>query len=841
MPSESVAPEGLPVRAHASEIVRYALSRCAMVLVAQTGSGKTTQVPRILHEAGISRDGMIVVLQPRRLAARAVARRVAQEVGTPLGGLVGFRTRYERSESRDTRILFVTDGLFIRLAQQDPELRGVAAVVLDEFHERTIATDVAAGLVRRLRQGSRPDLVAVVMSATLEGQSLARAFGAQHIEIPGRLHRVEVTYAGDSRPGDDPCARAAEVAVDALGRGDGDTLIFMPGRREITETIGALERRLGGRPFDICALHGSQTAEEQDLALAPSARRKIVVATNIAETSLTIPGVTLVIDSGLARVHRFDPLRDLNALRLEPISVASARQRAGRAGRTAPGRCVRLWSTTSEHRREAFDTPELHRIDLSEPMLWLAAMGERDPLAFPWIDAPRDAALARARGVLVECGALDERGALTAMGRSMSRLPAHPRIARALVEAARRGCVDRAALWAAIIGERDCAERAEVGWLRDQLQAGDLQGDLLARERAITASQRPVRHSQLDRDAVFEVRRAAEDLARAASRLTLPTAAPSHAADGEDESIAACFMLGFPDRIAWRFDRHKPHATMASRRKVAVDKRSLHNASGALLSFEVRETGSGDSKVTTLSLITPLEREWVERALPGRFSSRREDRWEPSTQSIEEVEETCFDGIAIERTVRPPRDLANASSLLADRMVAESLHPDDWVESAKPWLDRVAWVRESFPERPIPAFDADDLRVVFGELARGCSRFSQVQSRPTRDALARALSHEEREFIDRMAPATIRLPGGFAMKVAYAPGQSPRARAKIQDFYGLNESPRVGGGRTVVLLEILGPNSRPLQVTADLAGFWKTLYPQIRGDLKRRYPRHTWI
>jgi ATP-dependent helicase HrpB len=840
MPSEQGAREALPVRAYQDEIARAACAGTALVLAAETGSGKTTQVPQILFAGGIAREGLIVVLQPRRLAARSIARRVAAEMGTQLGELVGFRTRYERAESARTKILFVTDGLFVRMAQESPRLDGIAAVVLDEFHERTIATDLAAGLVRRLRAGERPDLRLVVMSATLDASKLATAFGGSVLDIPGRLHPVEVSYGGDTKPGEDPCRRAAAVAAEAMRDGDGDALIFMPGRREIAWTIEALARHLPRGQFDLLELHGSQSAEEQDAALAPARRRRIVVATNIAETSLTIPGITLVVDSGLARVHRFDPLRDLNALRVEPISLASARQRMGRAGRVAPGRCIRMWSRASENRREEFDTPEVHRVDLAEPLLWLAAIGVQDASAFAWIDPPKETAVARGVSVLQACGAFDGKGAITQLGRRIVRLPAHPRIGRALVEAADRGCVERASVWASIVSERDCAERADAAWLRRQLDSADRAGDLVARERAIASGSRADRSGSLDTDAAREVRRAADDLARAVSRHAPPRKGGS-AAVTDEEAVATCFMLGFPDRVAWRLDRHKSAAAMRGRRKVSLDRRSLHDEAGPLLAFEVRDSGSGDAKDTTLSLVTPLLRAWVERVLPERFTQRREARWDPSSQSIVEVEERLFDACVIEQTVRPPKDLTAAGDALADQMVADSLFPDDWEESAKPWLDRVRWVREAFPDKGLPAFDAEDLRLVFRELTQGCSRINQVRAKSSRDALSTSLSHEERQFVQAMAPESIKLPTGFAMKIAYAPGQAPRGRAKIQDFYGLHETPRVGGGRVPVLLEILGPNHRPLQVTADLGAFWKTLYPQLRGELQRRYPRHKWV
>ncbi len=836
MPSK----EALPVSAASAEIARRIRSEHRLVLVAETGSGKTTQVPQILVEHGCAGDGQIVVLQPRRLAARSVARRVAAEMGVPLGGLVGFRTRYEREDSKDTRILFMTDGLFVRIAQGSAALDGIDAVVMDEFHERSIATDLSAGFVRRLQRSTRPDLSAIVMSATIDAARLGESFGCDPLHIAGRCHEVTISHLGDTPRGGDVAQRAAEAVQAAVKEHAGDALVFMPGRREIQWTIEALERCGLGGEFETLALHGSQRAEEQDRALAPSARRKIVVATNIAETSLTIPGVTIVVDSGLARIHRFDPVRDLNALRVEPISQASARQRAGRAGRTAPGLCLRLWSDAAERRRAAFDTPEIHRIDLSEALLFLASIGETRVGDFPWIDQPGSEALSRATRVLRACGAFDEAGSLSPLGRSMARIPAHPRVGRALIEAFERGCLDRAALWAAILTERDAAERADPEWLRHQMAEGDLPGDLVARERALVAFERGGRNSPLDRDAARETLRAADDLHRAA-RSTTGGRRSSEGSRDSDADLAASFLLGFPDRVAWRLDRHRPHAAMGDRRRVSISRRSLHEGEGPLLAFDVDHTGTGDATETSLSMTASIRREWLEATIPDRLVHRVEERWEGASQSVEEVEEVLFDSAVIESTRRPPRNLVVAGRLIAAEMAAGRLVSDDWEGQALPWIARVRWVARTFPEQRLLAYEPDDLAVIFAEIAAGASRWSQVRARPTRDALANALSYEDRTFVERMAPAHLKLPGGFSMKVDYDSPQGPRGRAKIQDFYGLDETPRVGGGRSPVLLEILGPNYRPLQVTADLAGFWKNLYPELRNELRRRYPRHRWI
>ncbi len=836
--------DSLPINAFAQEIIQRISRDRTLVLVAETGSGKTTQVPQILLKSGIAGEGRIVVLQPRRLAARAVARRVAFEMGVREGGLVGYRTRYERVESAETKILFMTDGLFVRLAQGTQDLKGISVVVLDEFHERGISTDLAAGMVRRLQSQRRPDLRVAIMSATLDAARLGEVFGVEPLSVPGRMHPVDIRFLGDIRANEDVIDRAVNAIVDAAGNLQGDGLVFMPGRNEIQRTIEALRSRLPSGAFDVMALHGGQSPEEQDRALNPSDRRKIVVATNVAETSLTIPGIRFVVDSGLARVHRFDPLRDLNALKLEPISQASARQRAGRAGRTAPGVCLRLWSEATQNRRAEFDAPEVHRIDLSEALLGLSVVGENDPLKFPWIDSPDSSALDRALRVLVGCGAMDTQGRLTLNGRAMAQIPAHPRLARALLEGARRGCAQRAGLWAAFLSERDPFDRENSESMRRHLETDDRPSDVIARERIFLAWHGgKANRMSIDSDAAREVARAADHLSSAALRAAGDLTQGSRGAqagNSSDEAIAESFMLGFPDRIAWRLDRHRPHASMAQRRKVSIDKRSLHEGAGPLLAFEVRQSGGGDTTETTLSMTVALERAWLESTLPHRFANRVEERWEASSQSVEEIEEQLFDDTVIERTVRPSRSLAVASEIIAVRMMEDGLRPDEWEEQIVPWIARTRWVASTFPQRDLLTYSDDDLRILFAEIAAGASRWSQVRGRSCLATVLSALSYEDQTFVQQMAPADIRLPSGYKMKLIYENGQPPRGSAKIQDFYGLDQTPSVAGGRIAVRLEILGPNRRPLQTTADLAGFWRVLYPEIRNELRRRYPRHEW-
>ncbi|MBM4109744.1 MAG: ATP-dependent helicase HrpB [Phycisphaerae bacterium] len=826
--------ENLPVRRLADLIESRLREHGTLVLSAETGSGKTTQVPQILLERSLI-ESEVVVLQPRRLAARAVARRVAQEMGVELGGLVGFQTRFERATGPSTRIRFVTDGLFVRQLQSDPQLRGVGCVVLDEFHERGLHTDMAAGFVRRLQAGARKDLKLVVMSATLDRDRLGQAFGVEPLTSEGRVFPVAVRQLGDGRQGESMTDRAVAALGMALDeRLKGDVLVFMPGKAEIDRTIEAIEHaaRRRSEPIVAIPLHGQLTPEEQDRALAPAARgvRKVVVATNVAETSLTIDGIGIVIDSGLVRMHRFDPRRNFNALRLEETSRASAEQRAGRAGRTMPGTCLRLWGDRSQARRSAFDVPEVRRVELAGPLLHLASMGERDIDRFPWLDPPDAAMVTQSMEVLRRIGALDDQGMITRLGHAMLRVPAHPRIGRAMVEAARHGCARRVATWCSMVEGRDVLAREGVDPMR-VLHAHDRPSDVVLRERLLDDPGGEGR-GVLDPDASRESKRVAQQLYDAV--------ASGDQSSTDDAACARAMLAGFPDLVAWRPDAQKPIASMAGRRKVAIDRRSALRGAGPFLALDVREGGGTEVQESTLSMTIGLDEAWVRDALPHRFVRTVEERWEPGSLAVEEIEEERFDAAVLSRTVRPPRDLGRASELIASMVLSGELVPERFDDDAKQWIERVRCVREWFPDRAMPAYDESDLKLAWSDWAHGATRWSQVRDRPVLDRLKDLLTHEDCRFVERMAPAAIKLSRGFGMKIEYEAGKPPRGRAKIQDFYDTTAHPSVAGGRVPVLLEILGPNYRPLQVTSDLQGFWTRLYPEIVPALKRRYPRHEW-
>ncbi len=837
-------PSQLPIHRCRDAIIDALRAGNRAVVVAPTGSGKSTQLPKILLENACA-QGEIVILEPRRIAARMLATRVAAELGEAVGGLVGYETRHDRKVSATTRIRFVTDGLFVRQIQHDPTLGRVGCVILDEFHERSIAVDVALGLVKTLQETRRRDLKMIVTSATLEARRLADFLSCATIEAQGSAFGVDVHYL--ARASREPCWELAASALErvleefANGRSDdpGHVLVFMPGVFEILKTMerAQIAAARAGVACEILPLHGSLTPEQQDRAVSaadPIRNRRVIVATNVAETSLTIPGVCTVIDSGLARVHRYDTLRGLDTLRVEPISKSSALQRSGRAGRTAVGNAHRLWSVAEQERRETHTPPEVVRIDLCATLLETMSLGVRDVVHFPWLDAPDAARLSEAQRTLFMLGAIDADGALSPIGHQMATLAAHPRLARALVEAKRLGCASRLARIAASVSDRDPAEGMSEHQLQTLLHDQDPQSDAIARERLISATMQRGASESRDALACREAALVAAQFERALDRL------PKGGSDDSTEAVSAALLAGFKDRIAFKHERDRPHCAMQTRRKVELAKSSIVHAPGFLLALELRESGPDHDRLVSIPIAHPISRALVESALPECFTTRLVTQWNTTLRAVECVEEELFAEIPVARIARPATPSPAVEAELVSRIDSGEISFEDWESHSAQWIERVRCVADWFPERALLTYEAEDLAVLRAELVAGCVRAKEVEARSSLEALRSALSWDDLQFVERMAPSSIGLPSGRKMKLEYTRGASPRGRSKIQDFFGLHETPSVAGGRQTITLELLGPNLRPLQVTQDLGNFWRVLYPEMRNALRRRYPRHDW-
>lgn len=850
-------PASLPIHHVSDELLRALRAGNRVVLSAPTGSGKSTQVPQIVMRSGLLKPpaNQIVVLQPRRLAARLLGRRVAEEVGTSLGGLVGYQTRHDRAVSHETVVRFVTEGLFLRQMQAEPMIPRVGAVILDEFHERNLASDAVLALVRALQDTKRPDLKLIVMSATLEVEKVAAYLKCPRVEASGRTYPVELRYL--ARRSVAPIwDQAAEAVSETLtDEPEGDVLVFMPGVYEIRRTIEACNRRVpGDKPIATCALYSELSPAEQDLALRPNSRRKVIVSTNVAETSITIEGVRHVVDSGLARVNRYDARRGINVLKVEPISRASAEQRAGRAGRTAPGTCRRLWPEPEHVSRSAHDTPEVQRLDLAEVVLQLKSMGFADVKSFAWLDAPSPEAMDRAVKELDELGALAADGRLNALGETMAGLPMHPRFSRMLAEADRRRCLRRAIRWAALLSERDILQgrpKQEIA----SFTADEPRSDLIVLERAMDAAAKARydigRCSSLGVrvNACREVERTIRLFEEACDDAGMKVGGREERDDAAE--VVKCMLVAFPDHVA--VSRGDPGRTCAQvgRKRAVLDGDSVCFREGTptpILAVDVQEIGGGargGELRTVLSLASDVSPEWLRELFPDRWRVEFAVAWNEKSQAVEEIERHCFGELVLEETPRGHGsggdvDPGQASVILAEQVVAGRLKLEQWDESVEQWLERSRCVAQWFPEKRLLAYEPDDLRIVVQEICAGATRWSQVKDRPCLQAVKDAMSWEDQQFVERMAPDRIQLPRGWRMKVEYRAGSPPRGKAKIQDFYGLEATPVVAAGRQRLVLEILGPNFRPLQTTDDLAGFWMNLYPTLKKELSRKYPRHEW-
>ena len=831
----------LPILAHQREILDHLATGNRLVLTAPTGSGKTTQVPQILHRALGAR---IAVLQPRRLATRLVAQRVAQELGVKLGELVGYHTRHDSQLSAATRIRFLTEGLFLRLLQSDPDLNAFDIVVLDEFHERSLEADVTLGLMRRLQEQSRPDLALIIMSATLDSDQVASYLQCPTVTAHGRLHPVDIRYrpaSADQAPWD----RAADALYELLAADStGDVLVFMPGAYEIRRTISAAQERLAryAEPLDYRPLHGSLSAREQDAAIALGPRRKIVVATNVAETSITIEGICHVIDSGLARVHRHDPRRGIDVLLVESISQASAEQRAGRAGRTAPGTCTRLWSEQEQQARPERNAPEIQRVDLADATLQLLSMGIEKLDDFPWLDAPESQAQKRATTLLRNLGVLDPQDQITDLGRQLARLPAHPRLARFLHEAAHRHGLDRATVWAALAGERDILLHP-IHERYTHPPAGEPAADLVIRERAL----RRARDLDYAPDACARqginghACRQADHTARL-YRDACRRAGLNSKGRGSTEDLLKCLLLAFFDRVALRRNTDTLLCAMAGQRRVELDPKSAARQATAFIALEIRELEARreNNVRTTLSLANAIDIDWLEEIHPERISIVSETIWDPEAQAIAQTTVHSYDDLAYRHQPSSEIDAPAAEEILVGRITAGQLRLEKWNADVEQWILRTRLVHHLFPERDLVNYDEDEIQVIYHEIVAGTYRYSQIRNRDCLSYVQNALPWKEQQFVEQMAPLHHRLPSGVRMKIEYAADSPPRGRAKIQELYDLQQTPSIAAGRQKLLLEILGPNYRPVQVTDDLASFWQRTYPEINKNLKRRYPKHEW-
>jgi ATP-dependent helicase HrpB len=831
----------LPIDAVLPRLVEALVKHSCAVLRAPTGAGKTTHMPPALLDAGIAGTGTILMLEPRRLAARAAARRMAFERGGEVGGEVGFHVRFDRKASARTRILVVTEGLLVRLLQDDLFLERVGVVIFDEFHERNLDTDLALALVRKVQLEARPDLKIVVMSATIETGEIARFLGGcPVIESEGRLFPVEVEHLGseERRPLHE---RMASAVARALKTTQGDVLAFLPGVGEIRRAREALEPLAAKRGLALMELYGDLPAEQQDAVLRTADRRKVVLATNVAETSVTIEGVSAVVDSGLARILRFDPSVGLDRLELARISRTSAEQRAGRAGRTGPGVCLRLWSQAEQRSMQEREEPEIRRVDLAGPVLQLRCFGERDVRAFPWFEAPSRAALDQAEALLERLGALDARG-VTALGRAMARIPAHPRIARLLLEGERLGCAGEAALAGAMLAERDPFLRSDprsgVG-PRRRKAAHHSDSDVLDRVIALEDFERTGRAStpigEINVGAARFVLRTRDDLLRQVERSGK---GGSRRRTDSEPALLRALLAAFPDRLARRREKESRRGVMVGGRGVQLADESAVGEAELFLCIDIDAGRRGERAEALVRQASAVERTW----LPEE-SLRAETKvsFDPQRETVTAMKRTLYGDLALEevQSALPESDeVARVLAEAAERDLERALPLAD--EAIVAFLNRLRCLREWMPELALPGFDEMELKALLPEICQGSRSFADLKKLPLVGILQAKLTRAQLRALEREAPERIQVPSGSWIQLVYEPGKPPVLAVRIQEVFGLADSPRIAGGRVRVLMHLLAPSSRPQQVTDDLRSFWSGAYQEVRKELKRRYPRHAW-
>ena len=770
-------PSPLPIDAILSNIVREVAAGSNLVIEAQPGAGKTTRVPAALLGAV---RGQILVLEPRRIAARMAARRIAEEIRCRVGETVGYQVRFEDVSSASTRLLFMTEGLLVRRLLSDPELRGVSIVILDEFHERHIDTDVALALLRRLQRTSRPDLKLVVMSATLDAAPIASYLGqCPVLRSEGKLFDIALSYTPHSAaPLEEQVASAVSRALDS----EGDMLVFLPGSAEIRRAARACEAVAERSGSLLLSLYGSLSPDEQDRAVRPADRRKIILSTNVAESSITIDGVTVVIDSGLARIASDSPSTGLPALQVQRISKASAIQRAGRAGRTQPGRAIRLYSAEDYNRRRDYDSPEIHRRELSQVVLELRALGATD---VEWFELPSEASIAAASDLLDRLAAGND-------FRELSKYPVHPRIARLLIEANARKVAGAASRIAAVLtsGERYTHT--------DAIHLGDKELPYAAKQ----IEKQLLRISGARRDS------------------------------GTDDDLRLALLTAFPDRVARK--RSGNDAQLANG-KPAILPQGWTSDFFVAIDIEHRS----EQPAPFIRLASAIRPDWLLDLYPDRIREHTEVTWNRQAERVETVSQILYDSLAIDESRSGTADAEAAAKLLFERALETGLQ-----RFVDPDAVDLLLARSEFASRhsSLRALTDDDVHAALADLCYGIRSFADLQQAASSGLIPAMLQRlgpdAERELKD-VAPERIPIKNR-QVKVQYKAGQQPFVSSRLQDFFGMRETPKIARGQVPLLVHLLAPSQRPVQVTADLAGFWERLYPQLRKELSRKYPKHAW-
>ena len=894
----------LPIWEIHTPIVETLRTGNRLVLVAPTGSGKTTQVPQMLLDAGLARDKKIVVLQPRRVAARTVAARVAWERQCKLGAEVGYQIRFDDQTGLGTRISYVTEGILLRWLQDNRTLSEVGVVIFDEFHERNLLSDVALALVKRLQRTERPDLKMAVMSATLEAEPVAEYLAGEGgtsetpiLHSEGQSFPVEVRYLSqhDERP---VTEQAADIVEQIVNSGEpGDILVFMPGMGEINATIGAARAIRANERLAFIPLHGDLPPEQQDLAFAPNPLRKVVVATNVAETSVTIEGIRHVVDGGLARVARYDAERGIGTLFLEPISRASADQRKGRAGRTAPGTCYRLWTESGQLNRAERNTPEIQRSDLAEVVLLLHSLGIKRAAEFDWLDKPDPQAVERAEQLLITLGALRDlrstiydlrierqesasivnrkssvEADLTPIGRQMLKLPMHPRYSRMLVEASKFGCVPAAALCAALVSGRDLLMRLgrddkhiqEARELFEASQESDFYTLMRAYQfaRKNSFSVETCRRYGIHAQTARQVAQTFDQLMQIARQQGLlkseeggPTAEPNvithHASriTHPPDPLPRCLMTGFIDQLCLRHDQGTLECDLTEGRRGTLMRESVVQTAPLFVAATIREvTGRGSEYLTLLGLASAVKREWIQETFPEQTTAKVEHLYDRTHKRVAAVKLIRFRDLVIHHEHQREVDPKASGQCLAEAYRKGYFELPLFSHELKQFISRANLVVAAMPGLEFPPFDEAAITDSLARAFTGLTLAKEAQATPLRDAFLQALARERLGWLDELAPTSIPWPDGRKLKLQYpeqphgAEGQpnSPELQVKLHECFALKAHPQICEGHVPVKLWLCTPDGKRLEATSNWIAFRANSYPKLKPALQKKHPGVPW-
>jgi ATP-dependent helicase HrpB len=834
----------LPIDDHLTAICESVRDHPITIVEAPPGSGKTTRVAPALMNQPFANGQKIFLLQPRRIAAKSVAERIAWEHNSRIGQRVGYQVRFDSQVSSNTQLIVATEGMLLRRLQYDVALSDTKIVLLDEFHERSLDSDLLLGMLRRIQRALRDDLKIVIMSATIDaGLIQSQLGGAPIVRVESPNFPVAIRYRY-TKPDDSIADQMADAIRDVAETQGGDILAFLPGMGEIQQCFDSLAQTRLGRDCEVLQLFGGMQLDEQSKAIEPSESRRIVLATNVAETSLTIEGIRIVVDSGLARVMRFSSDVGLDRLALENISQASATQRAGRAGRVAPGTCYRLWSEASERARALFLEPEIRRVDIVSAILQLFAWGEGDGKDFPWLEQPRPGSVSQANILLERLGAI-ENDKITEIGKAMSQLPTHPRLARMVIAGYETGCLERTCLLSAMLSERDPFDRREQRinsnrggsmqtraakrWDSDSLERLVAIEDFLDRRNSDSP------FGALHRNSVRSIVNSAEQLQEqciAALKGTTVRREPKR--DSEPEALMQAMLSGYPDRLAKRRGVGKPQGLMVGGKGVALSPQSGVTEAELFLCIDI-DAGAGDAVVRQASRI---DLDWLPK---HQIVSTEELFFHPSQKQVVARRQEKWLDLVLNETPTAISDNDRCATILWDAAIKnwEQAFPidDDRVQGL---VERVNCLRDWLPQLELPELGEAFLQDVAKELCQGRRSFSELRSAPWIDWIQSRFTAIQWQSIEREAPAKIQMPSGSWIKIQYTLGKPPTMAVKIQEVFSMKSTPRIAMGRIPILLHLLSPNMRPQQITDDLASFWANGYPIVKKELKRRYPKHSW-